>query len=414
MPVADQLDTMYSGQSEQIGKRTAAGVQRWRVWVGAALLLAVIACLLLARNSGTRSTASDSAMARQSVPVSAEPARLGDFNRYLTALGSVTPFNTVMVKSRVDGELIAVNFKEGQSVKQGDLLAQIDPRPFQAALEQAQGQLAKDKASAVYARVTLERDRALLNENVISRDTLESQESSVGQYDGAILTDQANIDSAKLNLIYSRITSPLTGRIGLRLVDPGNIVHATDSNGMAVITQLQPIAVVFSIPEDDLPKVLSDLKGGGKLPVDAYDRDLRQKLASGSLLTLDNQIDPATGTIRLKASFANTDNSLFPNQFVNVKMLVETDRSAVIAPAAAIQRSSIGTFVYVVKPDQTVDVRKVTVGAMQGETGSIKDGLQPGEMVVTDGVDKLQQGSHVRVQSAAGAGSGPAAQMTHQ
>ncbi len=410
--VAEQLETMYSAQGEQVRIRTATGARRWWVWAGAALILAAIGYLMLTRNSGGHAISGDSpTMARQSVPVTAEPARLGDFQRYLTALGSVTPFNTVMVRSRVDGQLDSVNFKEGQSVKQGDLLAQIDPRPFKAALEQAQGQLAKDKASAAYARVTLARDKELVRESVISQDTLDSQDSTVGQYEGAIETDQANIDTAKLNLIYSRITSPLTGRIGLRLVDPGNMVHATDTNGIAVITQLQPIAVLFSIPEDDLPKVLSDLKNGGQLPVDAWDRDLGQKLATGSLLTFDNQIDPTTGTIRLKASFPNTDNSLFPNQFVNVKLLVETDHDAVIAPAAAVQRSSIGTFVYVVKPDQTVDVRKVIVTAMQGDIAAIRDGLQPGEKVVTDGVDKLQQGSRVRVQSGP---AGAAAQITHQ
>jgi multidrug efflux system membrane fusion protein len=394
------LETMYSGQGEGSTIRTGITGVRWWVWVAGALLLAMIGYWLLVRNSAARSASqASSAMGHQAVPVTVAPATQGEFSRYITALGSVTPYYTVTVKTRVDGQLDTVNFKEGQMVAEGELLAQVDPRPFQAALEQAQGQLAKDKASLAYARVTIERDQVLFNHNVISRDALDSQTSTLGQYEGAIETDQANIDTARLNLIYSHITSPLSGRIGLRLVDPGNIIHATDTTGIAVITQLQPIAVLFNIPEDDLPKVLSTLKTGRTMTVQAYDRDMKNRLADGSLLTLDNQIDPTTGTIRLKASFPNTDNALFPNQFVNVKLLVDTDPKAVIVQASAIQRSPQGAFVFVVKPDQTVAVRDITVGAIQGETASIRSGLQPGETVVTDGVDKLQAGSKVRVQA---------------
>ncbi len=293
-----------------------------------------------------------------------------------------------------------VNFKEGQTVHQGDLLAVIDPRPYQAALEQAEGQLAKDKASLAYARVTLARDQVLLRENVISKDSLDSESSTVGQYEGALVSDQANIDTARLNLVYSRITSPITGRIGLRLVDPGNIVHATDTQGLAVITQLDPIAVLFSIPEDDIPRLTDDLKSGKQMPVEAYDRDLKTRLATGKLLTFDNQIDPGTGTIRLKASFPNGNNALFPNQFVNVRLLVDTMHDAILVPAAALQRSSLGTFVYVVGPNQAVDVRPVKVTATEGDQIAIGAGVAPGDVVVTDGVDKLQQGARVRVQSA--------------
>jgi membrane fusion protein, multidrug efflux system len=391
---------MYSGQGEGVAIRTGITAVRWWAWVAGALVLAMIGYWLLVRNSAARSASqASSAMGRQAVPVTVAPAIQGEFSRYITALGSVTPFYTVTVKTRVDGQLDSINFKEGQMVREGELLAQVDPRPFQAALEQAQGQLAKDKASLAYARVTLDRDQVLFKDNVISKDALDSQTSTLGQYDGAIQTDQANIDTARLNLIYSHITSPLSGRIGLRLVDPGNIIHAADTNGIAVITQLQPIAVLFNIPEDDLPKVLSTLKNGRPMPVQAYDRDMKNRLADGALLTFDNQIDPTTGTIRLKASFPNTDNSLFPNQFVNVKLLVDTNPKAVIAQASAIQRSPQGAFVFVVKPDQTVAVRDITVGAIQGETASIRSGLQPGEIVVTDGVDKLQAGSKVRVQA---------------
>ena len=399
-PVADQLDILYSGQEQQIVARTA-NTRRWVTWAVVALLLAAAAYVLLIRNSGSRATSTAAnAMHQQAVPVVAARAKIGDLNRYLTALGSVTAFYTVTIRTQVNGQLVTVNFKEGQLVREGDLLAQVDPRPYQAALEQAQGQLAKDKASAVYARVTLARDQTLFKENVISRDTLDDQSSMVGQFDGAIVSDQANIDSARLNLIYSRITSPITGRIGLRLVDPGNIVHTTDTNGIAVITQLQPIAVLFSIPEDDIPQVVKDTKSGKPLPVEAWDRSLENQLATGTLQTFSNQIDPTTGTLQLKAVFQNEDGLLFPNQFVNARLLVDTMHGAVLVPAAAVQRQSNGAFVYVIKPDNTAEVRTVKIGATQGEIAAIASGVQAGELVVTDGVDKLQQGSHVNIQMA--------------
>jgi multidrug efflux system membrane fusion protein len=335
---------------------------------------------------------------RGSVPVEAVLVRLGDLNRYLTAIGTVTAFNTVTVRSRVDGELIKVNFTEGQTVHQGELLAEIDPRPFQIQLQQAQGQLARDQAALKDASLDLDRDRILVSEGVLSRQQFDAQFSTTKQAQGSLVTDEANINNAKLQLTYSRITAPFTGRIGLRLVDAGNIVHATDTQGLAVITQLQPIAVLFSIPEDDLPKVLSDLKSGDSLPVDAYDRDLKNKLASGSLLTLDNQIDQSTGTIRLKASFPNTNNELFPNQFVNVRLLIDTLRNAVLIPTAAIQRGSQSSYVFVIRPGNAAEARTIKVGVLQGGLASIQAGVAPGEVVVTDGVDKLTTGSRVVVQ----------------
>jgi len=325
----------------------------------------------------------------------------GDLNRYLTAIGTVTAFNTVTVKTRVDGQIVNVAFKEGQTVHQGDLLVEVDPRPYQAALAQAEGQLAKDQATLLNAKITLERDRSLYQQGVIAAQDFDNQQSLVGQSAGAVQSDRANIEAAKVQVAYTRITAPITGRIGLRLVDQGNIVHAVDPTGLAVITQLQPIAVDFSIPEDNLPQVIKDMRNGQELPVDAFDRELRTQLATGTLETFDSQIDQSTGTIKLKAVFPNNDYSLFPNQFVNVKLLVDTIRDTLLAPAAAVQRNPQGTFVYVVKPDNTVEVRTVTVGATQGDVAALGSGVTPGELLVTDGLDKLQAGSKVIVQAAA-------------
>ena len=335
------------------------------------------------------------------VPVAATAAKTGDLNRYLTAIGSVTAFNTVTVKTRVDGQIMSVAFKEGQTVHKGDLLVLIDPRPYQATLDQAVGTLAKDEATLKNAEITLGRDKTLLQQGVIAAQDYDNQVATVGVSEGTIKSDQANIDADKVQVIYTSITAPLTGRIGLRLVDPGNIVHAADTTGLAVITQLQPIAVDFSIPEDNLPQVIKDMRAGEELPVLAFDRELKNQIASGTLETFDSQIDQTTGTIKLKAVFPNTDYSLFPNQFVNVRVLVDTLHDTILVPAAAIQRSSQNAFVYVIKPDNTVDARTVTIAATQGDVVALASGVTAGEMVVTDGLDKLTEGTKVSVQVAA-------------
>jgi multidrug efflux system membrane fusion protein len=337
------------------------------------------------------------------VPVVVATVRQGEMPVYLTGLGSVTAFNTVTVKSRVDGQLIRVAFEEGQFVHAGDLLAEIDPRPFQVQLTQAEGQLARDEAQLKEAKLNLARYRELVTRELIAKQLVDDQAAMVGQYEGAIKMDQGAIDNAKLQLTYSRITAPISGRVGLRLVDVGNMVHANDQNGLLVITQVQPIAVLFTLPEDNLPAVLGKLRTDERLPVEAYDRAGQTKIAEGSLLTVDNQIDQTTGTTRLKAIFQNQDNALFPNQFVNVRLLLDVRNEAIIVPAAAIQRGPQGTFVYVVKADETVEARPVTVGPMAGTDASIEAGLSPAERVVVDGVDKLRPGSRVQARAPEGA-----------
>jgi len=400
-PATGKPDASRFVQDVEVRSWLDKAIQRWRLWL---VVLAVAVAGLyyfIARSGPDSSTQEPPAGSHTIVPVAAVPAKLGDLNQYISAIGTVTAYNTVTIKSRVDGALDKINFTEGQLVKAGDLLAEIDPRPYQVQLEQAEGTLAKDVASLENAKVTFARDKELFKQNALARQDLDNQETAVGQYAGSIESDKGAVDNAKLQLTYSRITSPITGRVGLRLVDPGNIIHATDTTGFAVITQLQPIAVDFSIPEDDLPSLETAMKTDPQLPVEAYDRDFKHKLATGKLLTTDNQIDQSTGTIKLKASFPNEDNALFPNQFVNAKLLVNTIHNAILIPAAGLQRSQQGSFVYVVKPDQTVEMRSVTVGATQGDVIAIDKGLAAGDLVVTDGVDKLQQGSHVSVQTAA-------------
>jgi multidrug efflux system membrane fusion protein len=330
-------------------------------------------------------------------PVLAAPVRQGSLDIYLYALGTVTPLNAVVVRSRVDGQLMKVAFEEGQMVKAGDLLAQIDPRPFDVQLTLATGQLARDQALLENARADLERYRTLLAQDSISRQQVDTQESLVRQYEAALQADQGGIDNAKLQLTHARVVAPIGGRVGLRLVDPGNIVRAGDANGIVVITQLQPIAVVFPIPEDALPRVLKRLRAGNRVPVDAYDRAQKEKLGSGRLLTTDNQIDTATGTIKLKAEFPNADGALFANQFVNVRMPVETRTNATLVPTAAIQRGAAGTFVYVVRDDLTVAVTPVQAGPTQGEITVIDRGVSPGAKVVVDGADRLREGAKVEL-----------------
>jgi membrane fusion protein, multidrug efflux system len=377
----------------------------WLIALGVIVLLGVSAYVARVQSGNAQSRTSSSpgqAGRLAPVPVVATAARASDMAVYLIGLGSVTPLNTVTVHTRVDGELIKVPFQEGQHVNAGDLLAEIDPRPFQVQLTQALGQLARDEALLRNARVDLERYRTLVAEDSIPTQQLDTQAELVHQYEGVVETDHGQIDNVRLQLTYCRIAAPLSGRLGLRLVDPGNIVHASDQNGLVVITQLQPIAVVFTIPEDSLPPVLAKLNSGVKLPVDAWDREQKQRLARGSLLTVDNQIDPTTGTVRLKAVFPNTDGHLFPSQFVNAHLRLEVKRGATVVPSAAIQQSAQGTFVYVVKPDHSVTVRPVKVGVTEGDNAAIDSGVSPGETVVVDGADRLREGIQVALQSAGG------------
>ena len=370
--------------------------------LGILLLTAVVACLAIVSCGGSDpKPASARANVNPAVPVSVSTAERLDMPYYVSGLGSVNAFYTDSIKSRVDGELMQVNFKEGQFVNQGDLLVVIDPRPYQVALEQAQATLFKDKASLRDAKLNYDRYKGLLeNSGAMSQQQVDTQGTMVDTLEGAVRTDQAAVDNAKLNLVYCHITSPISGRVGLRLVDPGNIVHATDTNPLLVITQLQPIAVLFTLPEDQLPSVAQHL-AKNTLQVDAYSRDNQTKLATGKLLTIDNQIDQTTGTGRLKAVFENKDNSLWPNQFVNIRLLLEVRKNSTVIPSAAIQRGPQGTYVFVTKSDNTVDIRPVTVAFIQENTANIANGVAPGDVVVTDGQDKLQEGSKVEVRAPA-------------
>ncbi len=379
-------------QMEETPRRSPA-----RMLVYGLIVLGVVAGVFMWRSSQRKAQAQTAAqasdLAKRSVPVVVATAEKKDLPIYLEGLGSVLAFNTVTVKSRVDGQLISVPVNEGQEVKKGDLLAIIDPRPYDVALEQAQAALARDTAQLGDAKLNLDRDAGLVKDGVIPQQQYDTQKALVNQLTGTTQADQAAIDAAKLNVVYAHITSPIDGRIGLRLVDPGNIVHATDAGGLIVITQMQPIAVDFTLPEDSLQAVLQRMKGG--FPVHAYTRDDATKLADGKLETIDNQIDQTTGTFKLKAVFNNEERTLWPNQFVNARMQLDTKKDAILIPSAAIQTGSSGTFVYVVGSDNKAQVRPVKVGITQGAICSIESGISPGEIVVTDGQDKLQQGTLV-------------------
>ena len=339
------------------------------------------------------------------VSITTAVAVKGSIGVYINALGSVTPLNTVTVKSRVDGQLMSVNYREGQMVRQNEVLVEIDPRPFQALLTQAEGQYERDKALLENANIDLNRYQTAYARNAIPKQQLDTQVATVHQDEGIVKNDQGVIDNARVQLAYCHITSPISGRVGLRLVDPGNIVHASDTTGMLVITQLQPISVIFSVAEDYLPQIQQQLRRGNRLSVDAFDRAQQKKISSGNLLTLDNQIDTTTGTIKLKATFPNTDLALFPNQFVNARLLVNMQRDVTLVPTAAIQRNGQGAFVYVVQPDQTVAMRTVSVGTTDGNVTAVQ-GVKAGDTIAVEGFDKLQGGVKVVVRKPSDSGTG--------
>ena len=345
----------------------------------------------------------------RTVSVAVAQVQRQDVPVYLSGLGSVTAFNTANIKSRVDGQIMKVNVREGQNVNEGDLLIEVDSRPFQVQMQQMQAQLFRDQAQLRDARLNLERYTSLIPSGSIAQQQVDTQRALVDQLEGTVRTDQAQVENAKLQIVYCHITAPFSGRIGLRQVDPGNIVHASDANPMLILTQLHPIAVIFTLPEDLLPKVMQHMKQG-TLEVDAFSRDDQTRLATGKLLTIDNQIDPATGTAKLKAVFDNKDNQLWPNQFVNADLLLETRKNSTVIPTAAVLRGPQGTFVYAVNADKTVQDHPVTVSLTQGDTTVITSGLSPGDMVVTDGQDKLQRGSRIEPRSSTpgtGAGATP-------
>ena len=373
---------------------------RW-FWLIIAILLAVVAYYFWPK-SGSQQSATTSPVAvgarrrgAGTVPVVAVKARKGDIGVYIIGLGAVTPDHTVTVKTQISGYLMNVFYKQGEIVRKGALLAQIDPRPYQVMLEQAEAGLARDEANANNARVDLKRYQTLIEHNAIPEQQLTTQMTTVKQADATIKTDQAQIDAAKLNLAYCQITAPITGRVGLRLVDPGNYVAPGDSTGLAVITQVQPITVIFTIAEDQLPAVFKRWHAGQRLKVDAYDRSMTTKIATGYLTSIDNQIDPTTGTVKLRATFNNNDSALFPNQFVNARLLVEEKHGVTLAPTAVVQQSAQSNYVYVVKQDSTVTVRQIKTGVTEGNESEIISGLSPGEVAVMTGVDKLQEGSKV-------------------
>jgi len=384
-------------------KLTSSQRQHWLAGLLAVILLIVVAVYWFRTRSGDAQTSAKnrrSGSGALDVPVVTAKVQTGDLDVYLSGLGTVTALNTVTLKSRVDGQLDKVLFQEGQMVSTGQLLAEIDPRPFQVQLAQAEGQLVRDQALLTNAQIDLERYRTLFKEDSIPKQQLDTQESLVRQFEGTIKADQSQVDNAKLQLIYCRITAPITGRVGLRLVDVGNMVHVADTTGLLVITQVQPITLVFTLPEDNLPAVLARMKGKQQLTVAAFDREQKKLLATGTLQSIDNQIDPTTGTVKLKAVFANADGALFPNQFVNARILVDTLRNVTLVPNAAIQRSPQSTFVYTVNRDNTVAAKNVEVKLTQGDQTAIARGLNPGETVVIDGVDKLQPGTKVVARTA--------------
>jgi multidrug efflux system membrane fusion protein len=420
-------------------ERKSSGIVRSVMIVLIVLALVAFAVWKIRQNKADQDFEANksAASAHRPIPVQVTPVVAKTMPVYLTALGTVTPYYSVTVKSRVDGQLMSVNVREGQAVRKGQVLAEIDPRPYEAALAQAVGQLAKDQAAADYAKIEAGRYKDLYAAGVVSKDSEQTQMSSAGQTAGALDADRAAIQAAKVNVVYTRITSPIDGVVGLRQVDPGNIVHAADTTGLLLVTQLQPISVIFTLPEDQLPEVMKLMRDGKKLAVEAYDRSESTHLASGTLLTIDNTIDTTTGTVKGKAVYENKDNALFPNQFVNVRIVLQERPNAVVIPASALQTGTHGSFVFLVKPGEGkpdeadagrppfvdpeadaeskrpkfhVVVQPVVVDVTEGSQVILRSGLQPGDQVVTDGQEKLKDQSNVSPKQAAAAPAGPSTQ----
>jgi multidrug efflux system membrane fusion protein len=420
-PPAQEPKLRIPSSSSEPDEPKGSGARKWIVLL---VIVAVVGAAVwkIRRNAKEQDSVQQimAAQADRPTPVQVSAVQQKTMPIFLTALGTVTAYNTVTIKSRVDGQLMEVPVREGQVVRQGQMLAEIDPKPYQAALEQAQGQLVKDQASAVNARAQAERYSALLQAGVVSKESEQAQVSTAGQAEGSIAADQAAIQAAKVNLGYTKIVSPIDGVVGLRQVDPGNIVHANDATGLLVVTQLQPIAVIFTLPEDQLPEVLKRTRGGSRLAVEAFDRAAQTHLASGSLLTVDNQIDTATGTVKAKAVFDNRDGALFPNQFVNIRLILQEKQNAIVIPAAALQTGTLGNFVYLLKEGQPpadlvekkstdmplpqlaenqsnyyVEAQTVNVELTEGTQVILKGGVKAGDQIVVDGQEKLRNGSKV-------------------
>jgi multidrug efflux system membrane fusion protein len=378
----------------------------WWAWIILLLLIGLVGFRMYQnKQSAAQAAKQKAALAQRGVPITTTTATKGPIGIYINALGTVTPVYTATITSRVDGQINSVNYREGQMVHKGDLLLQIDPRPYQAALTQAEGTLAHDEALLAEGRIDLNRYQEAFNRNAIAKQQLDDQVQTVKQVEGSVKNDQGTVAAATTNVDYTTIRAPIEGRVGLRLLDPGNIVTSGSTTPLVVVAQLQPITVIFSVAEDYLPQIQKQMKAGHKMSVDALDRDQLTKLSSGSLLTLDNQIDTSTGTVKLKAIFQNGDLTLFPNQFVNARLLVDTQQDATLVPAAAIQRNAQNAYVYLIKPDQTAAVQNVTVGTTDGNTAAVQ-GIQPGDVIAMTGFDKLQDGAKVTVRNGNGSGAG--------
>jgi membrane fusion protein, multidrug efflux system len=412
---------MSSSPSEGISPRAtgkpgaapASGGSRWWLWLLVLIAVVYAGWRLLGRSAADPQAQNQPAGGRGrgfvgEVPILSATAREGDIGVYVNALGTVTPVYTVTVTSRVQGQIMEVHYREGQSVHKGDPLLEIDARPYQAALTQAEGQLAHDQAVLKEARIDLERYQAAFARNAIAKQQLDDQEQVVHQDEGTVKNDEGTVENARINLIYCHITSPIDGRVGLRLVDPGNIVQANSSTSLVVVTQLQPITVIFNVAEDYLGEIQAQLLHGKTMTVDAFDRSLQKKLAGGTLLTVDNQIDSTTGTVKLRAIFPNSDFALFPNQFVNARLLVDTLHNVTLVPSPAVQRNAQGAYLYVIGADQKASLRQIKEGTTDGTTTQI-EGVNAGEVVATNGFDKLYDTAKVRLSTGSGKAPSPAA-----